>query len=179
MDRLELSEFGWVGQDDRVGAELGVSMAVHRCSGFGRWAVAQGLGDELASGGGTEFFVQVFDMVVHGVGAASEVGSDHAHGVSQDELIEDFVFAIGEPGFGVGDLLEGEVGLVGDQREQFREDLEGEAGWFGARSRRAIALVRCQGDDEHKAGELWGDRDDREDGVGQMLGGEDSPDGGA
>lgn len=57
-------------------------------------------------------------MIVYGVGAASEVGSDYAHGVSQDKLIEDFVLTIGKPGFGVGDLLEGKVGLVGDQREQ-------------------------------------------------------------
>ena len=51
-------------------------------------------------------------MIVHGVGAAVEVLGDHADGVADDELIEDLVLTIGEPGLGIGDFFECGVGLA-------------------------------------------------------------------
>lgn len=66
---------------------------------------AEGDGDELASGGGAEFSVEVFDVIVDGVGGSIEFFGDDPDGVAEDEPFEDESFPFGEPvdggGFGV------------------------------------------------------------------------------
>ena len=57
-------------------------------------------------------------MVMDRVGASFEVVGDDPHGVSKDQLVEDFVFAIGEPGFGVVHIAERKLGFASEQREQ-------------------------------------------------------------
>lgn len=62
-------------------------------------------------------------MIVHGVRASIEVVGDDADGVSDDELVEDLVFAIGEPGFGVGHMFEGGFGFAREEREELAQGL--------------------------------------------------------
>jgi len=60
--------------------------------------VSERPGDELAPTGSTEFAVEVLHMVVDGVrGAIDDLGDD-SDGIAFDEVVENGLFSLGEPG---------------------------------------------------------------------------------
>lgn len=107
-------------------------------------------------------------MIVHGVGAASELLRDGSHGLPLDEQLKDMLLAIGEPGARVVDELKRSVrpqaeGCVdgADERERFAW---GRAGRVGSKPKE-INQAQVRG-----LGPL--DRDNLKDGVNELGSGE-------
>jgi len=84
--------------------ELWINGGVDECDGIDRFLMPDCFGDELSSARCAEFAVEVFDMIVDGVGRAPDGFGDGADRVSDDELVEDDLFSLGEPGDGPGFL---------------------------------------------------------------------------